>query len=87
MTRSAVHRLTRVELSLVQTACADRFGLAHAGFPAGIRTEPDSSGKSQLVLTVPQSGEASGLHAATLVARATEPKVILSGRVDEGESL
>ena len=37
--------------------------------------EPDSSGKSHLVTTVPQSGEASELLAATLGARAIEPKV------------
>ena len=76
MTRSAVHRLTRVELSLVQAACCGRFGLAHAGFPAGIRTEPDSSGKSQLVLTVPQSGEASELQASHVEAWAGEAKVL-----------
>ena len=38
--------------------------------------EPDSPGKSHLVTTVPQSGEASELLAATLEARATEPKVL-----------
>ena len=37
--------------------------------------EPDSPGKPRLVTTVPQSGEASELLAATLEARATEPKV------------
>ena len=38
--------------------------------------EPDSPGKSHLVTTVPQSGEASELLAATLGAKATEPKVL-----------
>ena len=38
---------------------------------------PESSGKSQLVLTVPQSGEASELLAASLEAKATKPKVLL----------
>ena len=37
--------------------------------------EPDSSGKPRLVTTVPQSGEASELLAATLGSRAIEPKV------------
>ena len=50
--------------------------MAHAGFPAGIRTEPDSSGKSQLVLTVPQSGEASELQASHVEAWAGEAKVL-----------
>ena len=45
--------------------------------------EPDSSGKSHLVTTVPQSGEASELLAATLEARAIEPKVLLGVGVDE----
>ena len=44
--------------------------------------EPDSPGKPRLVTTVPQSGEASELLAATLEARATEPKVLF-GVVDE----
>ena len=44
---------------------------------AGIRTEPDSSGKSHLVHTVPQSGEASELLAASLETKATEPKDLL----------
>ena len=43
--------------------------------------EPDSSGKSYLVNTVPQSGEASELHAASL-----EPKVLVEvGEIDEVE--
>ena len=45
--------------------------------------EPDSSGKSYLVNTVPQSGEASELHAASLEAKPTEPKVL----VEVGELL
>ena len=47
--------------------------------------EPDSPGKSHLVTTVPQSGEASELLAATLGARAIEPKVLCSSRVDENK--
>ena len=39
--------------------------------------EPDFSGKSHLVHTVPQSGEASELQAASLEAKATEPKVLV----------
>ena len=39
--------------------------------------EPESSGKFHLVLTVPHSGEATGLLAAPLVARAPKPKVLL----------
>ena len=45
--------------------------------------EPDSSGKSHLVTTVPQSGEASELLAATLEARAIEPKVLLGVVVEK----
>ena len=37
--------------------------------------EPDSPGKPRLVTTVPQSGEASELLAATLGSMAIEPKV------------
>ena len=37
--------------------------------------EPDSSDKSHLVTTVPQSGETSELLAATLGSMAIEPKV------------
>ena len=48
--------------------------------------EPDSPGKPRLVTTVPQSGEASELLAATLGAKATEPKVLCSSsRVDENK--
>jgi hypothetical protein len=39
--------------------------------------EPDSSGKSHLINTVPQSGEASELQAASLEAKATESKVLV----------
>ena len=47
--------------------------------------EPDSTGKPRLVTTVPQSGEASELLAATLEARAIEPKVLLGVGVDVKE--
>ena len=64
-----------------------RFGLVPVGkILLDSELEPDSSGKPRLVTTVPQSGEASELLAATLEARAIEPKVLCSSsRVDEKE--
>ena len=47
------------------------------GITAGLRTRTRfKTDKPRLVTTVPQSGEASELLAATLEARATEPKVL-----------
>ena len=64
-------------LDLVAALC--RVGLVNS-WASGLlesELEPDLSGKSQLVHTVPQSGEASKLQAASLKAKATEPKVML----------
>ena len=54
------------------------------GITAGLRTRTRfKTDKPRLVTTVPQSGEASELLAATLEARAIEPKVLLGVVVEK----